>query len=103
MDQTKITSVLDWPPPRSVKELRGFLGQSGYYRRFIRGYGLTAKPLTALLRQGVLWQWTEHEQQSFDQLKSAVCQAPVLTLPNFQEQFCVETDTSEQGVGAVLR
>lgn len=103
MDQAKVLSVLDWAPPRSVKELRGFLGLSGYYRRFIQGYGLIAKPLTALLRQDVLWQWTEQEQHAFEQLKSTVCLAPVQTLPNFQEQFCVETDASGQRVRAVLQ
>lgn len=56
---------------------------SGYYRRFIRGYGLFAKPLTALLRKDVPWKWADEEQAAFEQLKSAVCQAPVLTLPNF--------------------
>ncbi|XP_052483016.1 uncharacterized mitochondrial protein AtMg00860-like [Gossypium raimondii] len=85
MDRAKIASVLDWPSPRSVKELRGFLGLSGYYRRFIRGYGLIAKPLTLLLRQRASWQWTALEQVAFEQLKSAVCQAPVLILPDFQD------------------
>lgn len=103
MDRSKVMNVLDWPPPKSIKELRGFLGLSGYYRRFIRGYGLMAKPLTVLLRKGVLWEWTEQEQQAFKHLKSAICQAPILTLSNFQEQFCVETDASGKGVGAVLQ
>lgn len=44
MDRDKAVGVLDWPSPRSVKELRGFFGLSGYYRRFIRGYGILAKP-----------------------------------------------------------
>lgn len=94
---------MDWPSPRSLKELRGFLGLSGYYRRFIRGYELLAQPLTALLRKDIPWKWAAHEQATFAQLKSTICQAPVLPLPNFQELFCVETDTSGQGIGAVLQ
>lgn len=103
MDRTKVNGVLDWTIPKSVKELRGFLGLSGYYRQFIRGYGLLATSLTTLLKKNVPWHWSEVEQTTFDQLKAAMCQAPVLTLPNFQEPFCVETDASGHGVGAVLQ
>ncbi|KAG8480509.1 hypothetical protein CXB51_024639 [Gossypium anomalum] len=93
MDRAKMAAVLDWFPPKSVKELRGFLGLSEYYSRFIKRYGLLAKPLTTLLKKDT----------AFDQLKTAVCQAPVLVLPNFQEPFCIETDDSGQGVGVVLQ
>lgn len=51
MDRSKVAGVLDWSPPKSVKELLGFFGFSGYYRQFIQGYGLMAKPLTALLKK----------------------------------------------------
>lgn len=69
MDRAKVESVLNWPSPGSIKELRGFLGLSGYSMRFIRGYGLLAKPLTALLRKEVPWQWAGQEQAAFEQLK----------------------------------
>lgn len=56
MDRTKVDGVLDWSPLTSVNELRGFLGLSGYYKRFLRGYGLLVKPLTVLLKNDVPWQ-----------------------------------------------
>ncbi|KAA3469464.1 reverse transcriptase [Gossypium australe] len=102
MDKVKVKSVLSWSTLQSVRELRGFLSLSSYYRRFIKGYGLLAKPLTTLLKKDVVWKWTELAQTTFEQLKEAIYQAPVLALPNFQEIFCVETDASRQGVGAVF-
>jgi hypothetical protein len=64
-DQSKIATVRDWPSPTSFKELRIFLGLSGYYRKFVKNYGVIAKPLTNLLRKGVLFVWTNEIEQSF--------------------------------------
>ncbi|KAL4279050.1 hypothetical protein GQ457_03G026640 [Hibiscus cannabinus] len=101
MEDSKVKCIQEWPAPNSVKDLRGFLGLSGYYRRFIRGYGGIAKPLTDLLKKGA-WKWTYVEHEAFDRLKGALQEAPVLALPDFNEEFNVETDTSTLGVGAVL-
>ncbi|KAL4346612.1 hypothetical protein GQ457_17G009440 [Hibiscus cannabinus] len=101
MENSKVKCIKEWPAPKSVKDLRGFLGLSGYYRRFIRGYGGIAKPLTDLLKKGA-WKWTYMEQEAFERLKGALQEAPVLALPDFNEEFIVETDASALGVGAVL-
>ena len=85
-DPTKTTAMLHCPQPTSIIEVRAFLGLTGYYRKFVQGYGVLAKPLTAILRQKT-FQWTDQAQEAFDKLKVAMTKTPVLTLPNFQLPF----------------
>ena len=85
-DPVKIEAMIKWPVPTTVTELRGFLGLTGYYRKFVHHYGLIAYPLTQLLRKKQ-FQWTT---------------TPVLALQNFAEQFIIETDASDIGIGTVL-
>jgi len=101
MDAEKVQAVLSWPLPKTVRAVRGFLGLAGYYRRFIRDYGLIASPLTKLLRKDG-FQWTEEASQAFRALQQALSSAPVLHLPNFSMLFIVECDASSSGFGAVL-
>lgn len=101
-DEDKIVAVRNWITPTSVKELRSFLGLSGYYRKFVRNYGIICKPLTNLLRKGQLFVWTSVHEEAFVTLKYALISAPALAMPDFQKQFVVETDASDKGIGAVL-
>lgn len=82
MDPQKITAVMDWPLSSTVSQLRGFLGLTGYYRRFIRDYATIAAPLTALLQKNA-FVWTDTASAAFLALKSALTTAPVLALPDF--------------------
>jgi hypothetical protein len=97
----KTIAIAKWPIPATITELRGFLGLTGYYRRFVKHYGLLAKPLTNLLtKKG--FTWSEHATQAFNLLKQALMTTPVLALPNFNLPFTVETDACDTGIGAVL-
>lgn len=94
--------MCDWPVPMSLKELRSFLGLAGYYKKFIRHFAILTKPLTELLRKGVLYVWTWDHDTSFAAIKQALCTSPVLALPDFTKPFCIETDACKTGVGAIL-
>ena len=81
VDPTKIEAIVNWKPPRNVIEVRSFLGIAGYYRRFLRGFSVIASPLTKLLRKGIKFESTDKCQNSFEQLKGMLVEAPVLTQP----------------------
>ena len=98
----KIEAVVNWPVSRIVKQLRGFLGLTGYYKRFVKNYGKLAQPLIALCKAFGSIKWTELENTTFNELKRAMTVAHVLALPDYSQEFVVETNASSNGIGAVL-
>ncbi|GJT91569.1 reverse transcriptase [Tanacetum coccineum] len=100
-EPNKIKAMQEWPIPSNLKQLKGFLGLTGYYRRFIKGFASLSRPLTQLLKKNV-FKWSLEAQDSFKDLKRAMIEAPVLGLPYFNEPFIIETDASGVGLGAVL-
>ncbi|KAK9062911.1 hypothetical protein SSX86_020101 [Deinandra increscens subsp. villosa] len=100
-DPNKIQAIRDWLVPTSMKELRAFLGLAGYYRRFIKNFGLMARPLNDLLKK-YAFVWSEKATDAFLSLQEALSSPPVLALPDFSKVFILETDASSKGIGAVL-
>ena len=86
----------------SVREVRGFLGLTGWYRVFIIGYAKIASPLTKALKKMQVFSWTKECKESFNKLKDALATEIVLKLPDFTKLFTVTTDASGQDVGGVL-
>ncbi|WVZ70875.1 hypothetical protein U9M48_019505 [Paspalum notatum var. saurae] len=102
VDPSKVSTVTNWKVPEIPKEVRGFLGLAGYYRRFIENFSKIAKPMTSLLEKNAELRWTSAQQAAFDELKKRLITAPVLTLPDHQKKFIVYCDAFRDGLGCVL-
>ena len=110
-DERKIKKVLEWPIPKSMEDLRSFLGLCGYYRKFINNYSKIVSPLEAACKEK--WnkkktkkssplEWTAELNKSFEELKVALTSAPVLVFPSKDGRFILDTDASHGCIGAVL-
>ena len=101
-DQEKVTAVREWPTPTTATQVRAFLGLCSYYRRFVRGFADVAKPLYKLTEKGSQFAWSDECESAFKLLKAKLTSAPVLAYPTSEDPFILDTDASNQGVGAVL-
>lgn len=102
-DPDKLKTMQEYPKPKSVKEVRRFLGLTGYYRRLIQGYSEIAVPLTNLLRKSFKpFSWTSEADEAFQRLRNAMCTSPVVSNPDFALEFCIQCDASDTAAGAVL-
>ena len=102
VDPMKIEAVMNWKPPRNVTEVRSFLGLAGYYQIFVQGFLIIASSLTRLLRRGIKFEWTEKCQNSFEQLKGMLVEAPVLMHPTSGNEYTLYSGALGIGLGCVL-
>ena len=98
----KIEAITKFPTPKSVTQVRSFLGLVGYYRCFIEGFAELAKPLIDLTRKDRPFVWSEDAEKSFADLRAILSSDQILIYPNFDEEFIVETDASCKGLGATI-
>ena len=104
VEMSKVEAIRRIQPPKTKKEVRTFLGLTGYYRKFIPNYATIAAALTDLTRKSQPNQitWTADCEEAFRRLKDQLCSALVLSTPDFTKPFVLQTDASDRGVGAVL-
>jgi len=102
MDPSKIQSIKEWPQPRNVKDVQGFLGFANYNRQFIESYSKKALPLTNLTKKDTPFIWGKPQEQAFDSLRDACMSNPVLKLFDPTKPIRIETDASDLAVGACL-
>ncbi|XP_028802960.1 uncharacterized protein LOC114758115 [Neltuma alba] len=102
VDPSKVDAVLKWETPKSVTEVRSFVGLAGYYRRFIKGFSQIAMPLTKLTKKDQPFIWSEKCEAAFQELKAKLTTAPVLTIPDPSKPYTLYTDASLKGLGCVL-
>jgi hypothetical protein len=102
MDDSKVKAIREWPTPKTVRGVRGFLGLANFYRRFIEGYSQVARPLNDLTKKNIPFAWKEAQRTAFDTLKNHFTTAPILAYPDNDRVFCLETDASNFATSAVL-
>ena len=98
----KVAAIRSLKPPTSIREVRMFLGLTGYFRKFVEAYATLAEPLYALTKKHAVFQWTEQHQAGFDLLKQQLCTAPILAYPRRDRKSIVDCDASDIAAGAVL-
>ncbi|GFY34037.1 retrovirus-related Pol polyprotein from transposon 412 [Trichonephila clavipes] len=101
-DPEKVSAVKNWKRPENLRELRSFLGLCTYYRKFVKGFSNIARPLHKLTESKQKFQWAKECEDSFLQLKEALTSSPILIYPQPDKPFILDTDASNESVGAVL-
>lgn len=99
---SKSEAVRKFKEPKKVKQVQSFLGLTGYFRKFIKGYSIIAKPLSDLTRKNVLFKFEQKERAAFEMLKEALCEDPVLKMYDEKAETHLFTDASKVGLAAIL-
>lgn len=102
VDPSKVSAVVNWPRPTTVKNIQEFLGFANFMRRSIQNFSGIVRPLTRLTRKDTPFVWSVSCEQAFERIKAAIVSAPVLVFPDCSRPFEVFTDASDIAIGAVL-
>ena len=102
VDKAKVDLIANMSPPKSVKEIRSFLGHAGFYRRFIKNFSKIARLLTNLLAKDIKFNFTSECLESFEHLKKALTSAPIIHPPDWTQPFELMCDASDHAIGAIL-
>jgi hypothetical protein len=102
VDKSKIELISKLPTPKTVKDVRSFLGHAGFYRRFIQGFSFISRPLCSLLLKDAPFIWTEACQEAFAKLIDKLTSAPIMRSPDWSLPFELMCDASDYAIGAVL-
>lgn len=97
-----IAPIMDYPVPKTPKEVRRLLGMAGWYRRFIPNFATISAPLSDILKKGRTFAWSDNAQRALEGIKAALVSPPVLATPDFSQPFIIQTDASDCGIGGVL-
>ena len=98
----KMAAVREYPVPKTVRDIRAFLGFASFYRRLVPGFAKVAKPLTELTRKDRQFNWGPCQQKAFEKLKELLCSEQVLAYLNFELPFILTTDASKVAIAAIL-
>lgn len=102
MAQKDCSVVEAWPTPACKRDVQRFLGLVNYHRTFVQNFSRLAEPLYRLTAKDIVFEWGESEQLAFDALKTALTTPPILTLPNHNDRFILDTDASDVAIGSML-
>ena len=101
-DPERIRPILDFPVPKTLKQLRRFNGMASWHRKFLPDFADVAEPLTRLTRKNTKFLWGNDQQHAFETIKSLIASAPTLFRPDHNQSFVLHTDASDIGLGAIL-
>jgi hypothetical protein len=101
-DPSLTAAIRKYPRPKNLKDLRGFIGLSGFYRAYVKDFARIAAPLTDLTKKDRAFVWAPAQQTAFESLKQKLISSPVLAYPDFEKEFRVKPDWSKKAMGAVL-
>ena len=102
VDREKVSIIRNLMPPTTVKGIRSFLGHAGFYRRFLRDFSKIARPLCRLLEKDTKFNFDELCQNSFEEIKFRLVEAPIMAKPDWNREFEIMCDASDFAMGAVL-